>query len=198
MAGTYTLPSDSGWQGSEYLALRVHVVQTYDAQQNKSTLTVKLQGRLPTVRTYNDTFTLSGRNGADRTFKVNGSTVATFPGTGSSGYTVEVNVDQQWRDVQYNGSAWSQTVTVNHNSDGSASVPFALDVYAQAQVGGSGYNVDFSGKTATLTLSETPASSGGTVWIYDGGWKECKPYVYDGGWKECEAYIYSNGWVKTT
>ena len=157
MSNTYNLPSDSGWQGSNYLALRVNVVQNYDNATNKSTLTIKLQGRLPTSRQYNDTFSLWGLNGTSGTFKCNGTTLVTFPSSGSSTYTVAVNTDQAWRDVLHGGSALSWTVTVSHNLDGSASVPFVLDAYAQSQSGVSSYNTSFSSKSAALTLTGTPS-----------------------------------------
>lgn len=191
---TYNLPSTSGWQGSTYLALRLYVVQTYDAQQNRSTLTVKLQGRYPGTNAYNDSFSIGATYGTSGTLKCNGSTILQFPSNTS--YRVAANTDNVWRDMTYNDTAWSHTVAVNHNADGSASVSFVLDAYAQSLYGGQSFNTSFANKTATLNLSETP-QTGGTVWVYDGGaWVECKPYVYDGGWKECEAYIYDNGWVK--
>lgn len=187
-----TVPNDSGWQGS-YIAIRVYVEHTYNAQQNKSSVTVKLQGHYPGSGAYNDTFSLSGRNNADRTFKINGVTVITFPGTVSTPYTVKSNTG--WNDLLNSGSTWSYTNTYEHNASGVLTLTFAFDAFAQSQSGVASYNNDFSGSTATLTITETP-QSGGTVWVYDGGWKECVPYVYDGGWQKCEAYIYDNGWVK--
>ena len=68
------LPSESGWPGTTYLALRVVVVsQTYNASENKSTLTVKLQGRFPGSFAYNDTFSLWALNGRSGTLKCNGN-----------------------------------------------------------------------------------------------------------------------------
>ena len=191
MANTYTLPTESGWGASAYLAMRLHVTQTYDAQNNKSTLVVKLQGRYPGSGTYNDMFAIRAAGQASGTLKCNGTTIVQFPV--NSDYTV-VSKDSTWRDMTYNGSPWSYTLEVSHGADGKATVTFALDAMAISLYGTSAYNTNLQNKTATLSLSETP-QSGGTTWIYDSGWYEYIPCVYDGGWKECDANIYDNGWV---
>lgn len=154
---TYYLPSANGWTGSTYLALRLRVDQSYDITTNKSTLTIKLQGRYPGSNEYNDSFSPGATNGRSGTLKCNGATILQFPSDTS--YRVTANTDNVWRDMTYNGAAWSHTVTIEHNADGTASVSFVLDAYARSLYGGTSFNTSFAGNTATLNLAETRRST---------------------------------------
>lgn len=152
----YYIPSESGWQGSIYVALRARIEQTYDAEANSSTLTVTLQGRLPTTRQFAGTFYFIADGSMGGTFKCNGTTLADFTSQSSSNrYTIYVNTDNAWRNVQYNGSDVSWTVHINHNTNGSASVPFVLDT--RLVMAGYDYRGDFDDANATLSLQNNPA-----------------------------------------
>lgn len=129
---------------------------------------------------------------------------AVFGGTtvdfsADSNYTTLNPVPDAWLDIGKNGTKSTWDIYLTPDSSGNAAVTFAMQstsggtVQMLAALDGAHY-VTFSNESATVTVHEDVTS--GTVWIYDGGWKECVPYVYDGGWQKCEAYIYDNGWVK--
>lgn len=185
MSNTYYLPNEEGWAntgGNHYL--RFKVVQTYNASTNKSSLVITLQGKSP-----NWAYTLKHYFGA-----ISANDTEVLSGSASD-QSMEFGRDSTWRNLKLDGVDVMWTVSVTHNADGSASVPFQLGSTVTGasgfQLSGGSYNAVWGIKTATLALSEQR----GNIRIGVGGAvKRGQTYIgINGVPKIAELYIGVNG-----
>ena len=122
----YYVPADSAFKsdgaGAGQASMRFGFNQSYNALTNQSTLTIGIQftGR---TNDYGGTFRLTNGN-----IYVNGTSLQTF--TADLDYRAVVNVGSSsgvWEDCTRNGSVAQWTYTLQHSSDGSATVTCSLE-----------------------------------------------------------------------
>jgi hypothetical protein len=173
---TFYVPNASGWGGTSGLGqairLRLKVERSYSAVNNRSTLTVTMQGY---SETYGGRFDLLD----NASLSLNGSWLVHGggSGTGSLGYGVRLAGDTAWHDLVSvsTGQTLSWTATVDHAADGSATAAFSLS-YAKLYCESNGYYAVFQELSASQTIDETrqftltiSAGTGSTVTVTRGG-----------------------------
>ncbi len=160
MSVTHYIPNSSGWASQRVNwaessdgngMLRLQCVRTYDENTNKSTLVLKAF-----VYSTVSSGVFQVRQGSR--IKVNGSTLFTFPQ--STLYTVTVNQDSTWRQIQrYTGDPnpdqWE--ITLSHDADGALSADIAVELSLTYTVGGTVYAMHWT-NSGTLAAQEPRAS----------------------------------------
>lgn len=152
---THYIPNSSGWAsqkasgtwisaaGRGHLYLKCE--RTYNQSTNKSTLDFTVWGY---SEYYEGTFDVSG------TIKVNGSNLVSF----NTLHKLATWQDTTFRQVTQTGGTNHWSVTLDHDSNGTLSVPIVLDLLLTYTAGSSTYAMKW-GYSATFTATEPRASS---------------------------------------
>ena len=173
---TYYLPDSAGWGAAgglgQAVKLRFKLEKSYSAANNRSSLTLTLQGY---SAQYGGKYYLLDNahislNGSDL---VNGG----GSGTGSLGCYIQLAGDSSWHDLVSvsTGSTLSWTATVDHDAQGRATAALSLS-YAKLFCNDNSYYAVFQNLSASQALDETrqftltiSAGTGSTVAVTRGG-----------------------------
>lgn len=166
------IPASASWAGSGNdgnAEFRFAVDRSYNAAQNKSTLTIRLQVKTPSGSGYSQTYNLQ-----EGSISVGGVTKQTFTNDGR--FTVST-VAGSWATVKTNGSDAVWTHEVTHNADGSASVAFSMSgLFLYRYASGDHYIRLSAAHTETASFNETrvftlsiSAGTGSTITVTRNG-----------------------------